>query len=652
MKKISKGMLMAALICGSFSVLNVASAEEMQTFEMDEFVVTASRVATSKVDTPASISVITAEDMADKNYSNVQEVLADTPGVNILGAGSKGSINGEDQIMINGDTRVLVLIDGRRVNLGSSGKSSANWLPPANAIERVEVLKGGGSALYGSDAVGGVINIITKKGAELGSQVTLKAAGGSWGTEQYGLTASGSNENGLGVFIAANKERRGNFDYKDQHGNVVEMKNSGYNTEGVNLKLDQTIGDDDRITFTFEHNNSDGGVPYDTMAGFIVSDRFERLNNNVSLRYDWNETSDNNGYIQVYRNHQHAKFLSDIGSYKNSDFTDETTGFNIQQNLKINNSNELTIGAEYYKTEVENVNYINDKNSINNKAIYLEDRWKITDSWQLNTGLRYDEHNRYGEEFTPKVALNKKINDDSNVFLSWGKVFKAPTVDQLYYEGLNYMPVGNPNLNPEKGEVWTLGYNTSINQKTNLSTSIYYCDIDDAITTNENNSLYINANKEKRRGAEISINHEFDEHLSGYASYSYMQIKQDKGNGFEREAKEKPNTYRAGLKYKNADWTYTADLTAVSGQKTRMHNLAMGTFTGYTDSNYFVLDLGAQYQVKDNLKIFANIYNVTNARYQEVGGGYSNAGYYGALAGEAYYPMPSRSFIIGAEYTF
>ena len=140
MKKISKGMLMAALICGSFSVLNVASAEEMQTFEMDEFVVTASRVATSKVDTPANISVISAEQIADKNYSNVQEVLADTPGVNILSGGSKGSVNGEDMIMINGDTRVLVLIDGRRVNLGSSGTFGANMLPPVEAIERVEVL--------------------------------------------------------------------------------------------------------------------------------------------------------------------------------------------------------------------------------------------------------------------------------------------------------------------------------------------------------------------------------------------------------------------------------------------------------------------------------------------------------------------------------
>jgi len=656
-KKMSKGMLMAALICGSLSVLNVASAEEMQTFEMDEFVVTASRVATSKVDTPANISVISSEEIADKNYSNVQEVLADTPGVNILGAGSKGSINGEDQIMINGDTRVLVLIDGRRVNLGSSGKSSANWLPPANAIERVEVLKGGGSALYGSDAVGGVINIITKKGAELGSQVTLKAAGGSWGTEQYGLTASGSNDKGLGVFIAANKERRGNFDYKNQHGDVVEMKNSGYNTEGVNLKLDQTVGDDDRITFAFEHNNSEGGVPYDTMKGFIETDRFKRLNNNVSLRYDWSETADNSGFVQVYRNYQHAKFISIPNDPKNSDFVDETTGFNIQQNLKFNDTNELTIGAEYYKTEVENINYVNGKNSINNKAIYLEERWQFADSWQLNTGLRYDEHNKYGEEFTPKIALNKKLNEDSNVYLSWGKVFKAPTVDQLYYEGglISDMPSGNPNLNPEKGDVWTLGANTKLSDKTDLSASVYYSEIEDAIISDgygTANYTYINAKKEKRRGLEISLNHEFDEYVSGYVSYSYMQIKQNMGYGFQRDSKEKPNTYHAGLKYKNAGWTYNADLTAVSGQKVRIGDGG----SGYTDSNYFVLDLGVQYKVKNNLKLFANVYNLTNARYQEVGGMFVDYPAYnmvfGDNNGEAYYPMPSRSFIIGAEYTF
>jgi outer membrane receptor protein involved in Fe transport len=120
-----------------------------------------------------------------------------------------------------------------------------------------------------------------------------------------------------------------------------------------------------------------------------------------------------------------------------------------------------------------------------------------------------------------------------------------------------------------------------------------------------------------------------------------MQIKQDEGFGFKRNSKEKPNTYRAGLKYKNAGWTYNADLTAVSGQQVRVN----GGSEGYTDRNYFVLDLGAEYKVNDSLKVFANAYNLTDTRYQEVGGFVSGTG-------AACYPMPSRSFIIGAEYTF
>ena len=649
-KKMSKGMLMAALICGSLSVLNVASAEEMQTFEMDEFVVTASRVATSKVDTPANISVISAEDIADKNYSNVQEVLADTPGVLMLGGGGKGTNMGEDFIMINGDTRVLVLVDGRRVNLGSSGTAAANLLPSVNAIERVEVLKGGGSALYGTDAVGGVINIITKKGSEAGNQVTLRAVGGSWGTEQYGLTASGSNENGLGVLIAANKERRGNFDYKNDFGDVVEMQSSGYNTEGVNIKLDQVIGVDNRLTFAFDHLNAEGGSPYG-LWGMNYTNKFKRLNNNASIRYDWNENSVNNGYFQIYKNYQHAKFMSNDPSFL-ADFTDETIGFDAQQNFKFDDKNELTTGIEYYETTVENEIAYNGERSINNKAVFMEHRWKFDDTWQLNTGVRYDKHNEFGSEVTPKIALNKKLNAESNVYLSWGKVFNAPTVDDLYNN--SGMGLSNPNLNPEKGDVWTLGGNTKLGYKTSLSASVFYSDIDDAIDWHETNIIggynngqpwYVwqveNVNREKRRGMEISVNHEFDEHLSGYASYSYMQIKQDEGFGYKRNTKEKPNTYRIGLKYKNVGWTYSADLTAVSGQQVRVN----GGTEGYTDSNYFVLDFGAEYKVNKNLKVFANVYNLTDTRYQEVGGFVSGTGV-------ACYPMPSRSFIIGAEYTF
>ena len=148
-------------------------------------VVTASRVETSKVDTPANITVISQEKLAESNYANAAEALAEVPGVNILEAGAKGSSKGQDAIMLNGDKRVLVLIDGRRANISTSGTFSADWLPPIDTIERIEVLKGAGSALYGTDAVGGVINIITKKGSNIGDKVTAKAATGSWHTEQY-----------------------------------------------------------------------------------------------------------------------------------------------------------------------------------------------------------------------------------------------------------------------------------------------------------------------------------------------------------------------------------------------------------------------------------------------------------------------------------
>ena len=107
-----------------------------------------------------------------------------------------------------------------------------------------------------------------------------------------------------------------------------------------------------------------------------------------------------------------------------------------------------------------------------------------------------------------------------------------------------------------------------------------------------------------------------------------------KGYGFAKDLTTKPNIYRAGLKYKNADWLFTLNANAVTGQSEK----------NFVDSSYFTLDLGAQYKINDNAKLFINGYNLTNARYAEFGGLYKN--------GEARYPMAGRSFIIGAEYTF
>lgn len=646
MKKIQRlrNAVMVSLLAGATVVWGgtAFAQEDLQEFALEDMVVTASRVPTQKVDTPADISVITKEEIADQNYASASDALRAISGVNVLGSGAKGSSMGQDKILLNGDERVLVLVDGRRMNLGSSGNSSADWLPPVNAIERIEVLKGGGSALYGTDAVGGVINVIMKKGSEIGNHVTVKAAGGSWNAEQYAISVSGSNDSGLGLIVSATKERRGEYKFKNANGKSQMLKNSGYDDTGVIVKLDQKVGEDNRIGVNFEHINADGGSPFG-YSGFGNTDSHKRISNNVALRYDWNESSDERGYVQVYKNYQHAHFRSPVAS-RQSNFTDSTIGIEAQQNFKFSDTDELTAGLEYYKTTVDNNALYTGKRDINNKAIFAENRWEFAPTWQLNAGLRYDHHSKYGSEVTPKVALNKKFDENSNAYLSWGRVFNAPTTDDLFWHQVDssqwgtFYTYGDPNLKPEKGYVWTFGGNTKLNEKTSLSANVFYSKITDAIdwdyTSVPNYTLAVNVNKEKRRGLELSLNHDFDDNLSAYASYTYVQVKQDKGKGFTKDLTTKPNIYRAGLKYKNADWLFTLNANAVTGQSEK----------NFVDSSYFTLDLGAQYKINDNAKLFINGYNLTNARYAEFGGLYKN--------GEAKYPMAGRSFIIGAEYTF
>lgn len=639
-----RNAVMVSLLAGTTLVWGgtAFAQEDLQEFALEDMVVTASRVPTQKVDTPADISVITKEEIADQNYASASDALRAIPGVNVLGSGAKGSSMGQDKILLNGDERVLVLVDGRRMNLGSSGNSSADWLPPVNAIERIEVLKGGGSALYGTDAVGGVINVIMKKDSDIGNHVTVKAAGGSWNAEQYAISASGSTDSGLGLIVSATKERRGEYKFKNANGKSQLMKNSGYDDTGVIVKLDQKVGEDNRIGVNFEHINAEGGSPFG-FSKWGTTDSHKRISNNVALRYDWNESSDEKGYVQVYKNYQHAHFRSPSVSNQ-SNFTDSTVGFEAQQNFKFSETDAFTAGLEYYKTTVDNNALYTGKRDINNKAIFAENRWEFAPTWQLNTGLRYDHHSRYGSEVTPKVALNKKFDENSNAYLSWGRVFNAPTTDDLFWHQVDssewgtFYTYGDPNLKPEKGYVWTFGGNTKLNEKTSLSASVFYSKITDAIdwdyTSVPNYTLAVNVNKEKRRGLELSLNHDFDDNLSAYASYTYVQVKQDKGKGFTKDLTTKPNIYRAGLKYKNADWLFTLNANAVTGQSEK----------NFVDSSYFTLDLGAQYKINDNAKLFINGYNLTNARYAEFGGLYKN--------GEAKYPMAGRSFIIGAEYTF
>jgi len=657
-KKMSKGMLMAALICGSLSVLNVASAEEMQTFEMDEFVVTAARTETRLVDTPANISVVGAEQIEERKYQDIGEVLKDVDGVTVLdtGLGTK-----EKMIKLNGDDRVLILVDGRRVgtdmgsNAGGRGSVDMNQLPDTSMIERVEVLKGAGGALYGSEAVGGVINIITKKADMTNGKISLGF--GSFGAEDKKIMYS-VKQGKTGVTVSASQYEQDYYKYRDHKTDTT--KRWGYPTdfknEKISLNLTQELTNSTNLTVGYDYSKYEGMSP---SYPFILNNNMydslykqDKETKNIYAKYDWTINSIDQGYVQLY--HNELKYNNKCLSYYSDGHMEEkANGLDIQQTVTTSDTNKLVIGASWRESDVTTKGDTNYNEGIDNTAIFVSDTWEFAPTWTLNAGIRYDDHSHAGDDTTMSAGLNKKFNDESHIYFNWSEVFRAPTTDDLFYQGNMAGSAstfrGNPDLKPETGETWTIGYANKFNDRTDFGINYFESDLEDAIywdyygTYGE--KTVVNLNKQKKRGLEVSFNHELNDNVTVNASYTYLRVEDYKNGSYERDRNYYPNVYRIGVNYKDGKWDSNVWLRSGSGCDT---TVTSNSYTGwaeakYLDNSFVTVDMSVTYKASDNFSIYAKAYNLFNEAYTD---------YVYATNGSYNSPAQSRRFIIGAEYTF
>lgn len=612
-----------AVLCGGYA----SAAEEPQEFSMDEVVVTANRTKDKVVDTSANVSVVSAEKIAERHYVDVAEALRDVPGVNMVHGGVGA---GDEKIILNGDDRVLVLVDGRRVNYDvgmSSGRGSydLNQLPDVANIERIEVVKGHGGALYGSDAVGGVVNIITKKVDHSYGKISL-GFGSQQAREAKAMYAFKKDK--TGVMVSYSKYKQGYYKYKDAASDVTKRwpTDSDYDNEKVSLKITQDLSARSNLEFTYDHSKTEGHVPW----AWYATKWSEKKTDNLGLRYNWTLKGGDEGYLQLYRN----KY-----KYESSSTIEETdVGFEAQQAITTGANNKLVVGASYRRAKASNDgrNYAAKYcNSINNKAIFVNDQWEFLPSWTLSAGVRYDKHSTAGGKTTWSAGLNKKLDATSHVYFNWGQVFKAPTLDDLFYDD-GYM-TGNPDLKPEKGDTWTLGYGAKLGKKTEVNVSYFQSDLDDAIKWASSNTGWhpFNVYKQKKRGFELSVNHKLTENWDLEASYSYVRVRNDynSGAGYVRDGSYVPNLYRFGVRFHNNKWNVNAFLRGGSGADP----------SSYVDSSYITMDMSANFKATDNLSFYAKGYNLFNKAYAESSG----------ITGGSYtYPAEGFHFLIGAEFSF
>ena len=641
MKKIQKlrNAVMVSLLAGTTVVWGgiVFAAEDLQDFALDDMVVTATRTESKMVDVPVNATVISAEKIADRHYLDVADALKDVPGATVIDSGEGAD---EKKIILNGDERVLVLVNGRRVNfdVGTISRASydLNQIPDVSLIERIEVVKGHGGALYGSDAVGGVVNIITKKMDHSYGKVSM-----GFGSQQArdAKAMYTIKEGKTGVMVAASKYKQGYYKYKDVADNSTKRwpGDTKFENEKVSLKLAQELTETSNLEFGYDFSKYSGISQYSvTSPGPSLIDK---KTNNIYMKYDWLMNDTDQGYLQVYRN----KY-----EYDNFGKIDEkVTGFEAQQAISTAENNKLVVGASYRSSHVNAVTgSYNDK--INNKALFVSDQWEFAPRWTLDAGVRYDKHSTAGSKTTWSAGLNKKFDENSHAYFNWGQVFKAPTLDDLYYYSYyyddrnkyTYESYGNPNLKPEKGDTWTIGYGTKIADKTSVNISYFQSKLEDAIdwdTTNSDNasvSIVRNVDKQKKNGMELSVAHELNDNWDLEASYTYIRVKNNEhGSGYVRDANYIPNMYRFGVRYHDDLWNADLFLRGGSGADK----------SAYVDSKYMTLDMSVAYKATKDLSFYAKGYNLFNKAYAESAG--VNGGTYT-------YPAQGRRFIIGAEYTF
>jgi vitamin B12 transporter len=635
-----KKKMLCSIISGAvlFGGASVALAEEAeQVYALDEVVVTASRIPTKLIETAANVTVVSRNDIEQKSLKTIAEALIQA-GVNVEAAG--GSVVDDAKIMLNGSEKVVILVDGRRVNweqqvaTGGRANYSLNMLPNMDSVERIEVVRGAASALYGNSSVGGVVNIITRKGEE--KSTTASTEFGSWGSQRYRLQTGGKTGD-TGYMVTAERWKQNNYEYKDpQTGQVVTMPNSDFERETASVRLDKDLGKGRILTFYFDHLDEDAGFPVTKPGYEKYSPDASRhiISNNVSLSYQWLQGEKVTNNLQAYRNHYSALFDRYMYNTSSSNFENEADGIEWNQTRILDDRHTLIGGFDWRNATVGVVQFGTTGSKMRNLGLFLEDRWTMDSQWTLSTGLRRDDHNVYGNHSTGQISLNRKVTDNTNMYLSWGQVYRGPDADDLFMPSSGQFR-GNPNLKPEKGHTTTLGINTKLAGGTAIQASLFSTYLEDAIKWDYVNMPWepVNVAEQKQRGLDLEVTHPLAPHWDLTAGYSYLQTKEDNhdGKGYQPDiSNSNPNAYRLGVRFYRDAWNVSMMGRGATGR----------SLDAFTSKQYWVLDVAASYQIKPDVKVYAKVYNLTNRAYET---------FYASGWGNGAWPIASRQMVVGVE---
>lgn len=637
-KILAASLAVLSLSGGAFCV----EAADMPVYTLDGIVVTASRVPEKKIDSNADVSVVTAKEIEEKHYDDVSEAIRHVPGVMIASHGISSQTTNSDQVYINGSPNVVVLVDGMRRNTNGNSlmNASIGELTNMASVDHIEVLKGAASTLYGSDAQGGVINIITKAPKENGVHTTLRASVGNFGRENYNFYNEG-REGNLFWTVEAGKELL--HQYKDGWGRRVV---NHLNADHYNVKLGYDLGNDSDLVFHYEKYSSDYTMPYSGTNDRTPS-AGTKDNDSTSLQYKAKINDRLTNQLYVYRNN--TSF--DIPK-SDWEMNMRTSGISDQLVYEMDNQT-ITGGFDWYEDEIRK--YPQEQElagkKVHTAAFYLQDKIDITKQWNVTPGIRVDHHSQFGNRTSPSLSIGYMPNDKTNYYFNYKTFFVAPNLYQMYVWNPDWRTYGNKNLKPETGYTFEFGVNHQFNDTLSGTFNVFHTYAHNIIQserigkTDNYNYIFENMDRANINGFNLNLNKEFSSHWSTYVGYTYMHINAQKGKNINNDGFIPESTLNVGINYKADKFNASLDGRGVMNRYGKKDYPEMRNY-----ANYWVWDVAANYQFAKGATLFARVNNIFDQFYTDVGSSY------GPNAGPTQYPYwysaPGRNFEIGMQFTF
>jgi vitamin B12 transporter len=610
-----------------------AGAEEKVT-RLEELVVTANRLETSTNEVGSSITVITAREIEERQQPFLLDILRSVPSIDVVQNGGPRSTSSVFMRGANSE-HTLVLLDGIELNDPSSPGGSYDFANlPTDNIERIEILRGPQSTLYGSRAMAGIINIITRRGlgkptgflsAQGGSFFTAaEKAGVSGGTDLYNYSL-GLSRFDTGGFSAASK-KEGNSE-KDGYGNTAVNSRLGI-TPTSNLSVDFTAN---YLKSRADLDNN-GGVGGDDPNYVQKSEQFSfRSQADLALLENRWEQRLGVSFNKQSRNLDNGTDQAHTSDLSRASYDGKSVALDWQHTLHLHETNSLTLGIEH-KEETARSDYYSesawgpysspwDEHSAYTTGYYLQDQVRLWDTWFTTLGVRLDDHNRFGSETTYRFTSAYTAKQTGTTFKgSYGTAFKAPSLYQLYEP-----TYGDQNLGPEKSTGWDLGIEQSLAAgKATMGVTWFHNDFDDLINFDSSLSKYGNITKVKTYGAEVTaFVHPLTE-LTLRVGYTYTKT-EDKETGEEllRRPKNKASLDANYRFLKNAN--FNLGVIYVGSRDDNVYDPTTYVATRVKMNDYTLVNLAAAYDVTPNIQLFGRVDNLFDENHEDVTG-YGTAG--------------------------